>query len=70
MSTEQTRLQNEQKLLFLTAKQACFAVSDALIVCLNKQFKNAVKVFQLLRFGIVQQALYKENAVCHLNMKS
>jgi hypothetical protein len=28
-------LQKEQKLLFLTAKQACFAVSDALIVCLH-----------------------------------
>jgi hypothetical protein len=34
-------MSKEQKLLFLTAKQACFAVSDALIVCLNKQFKNA-----------------------------
>jgi hypothetical protein len=28
-------LQKEQNLLFLTAKQACFAILDALIDCLN-----------------------------------
>jgi hypothetical protein len=33
--------------------------SDALNVYLHKQLKNAVKVLQLLRFQIVQQALNK-----------
>jgi hypothetical protein len=66
-------LQKEQNLLFLTAKQACFAASDALIDFLNgfadtrrksivqgflpdsaknlapEQFKNALKVWLLLR---------------------